>query len=101
MWEKIKTYLIYYLFGKYCIAKYKEIPIQLNKFTIYIIEDWSILLKCPCGCTNDVQLNTLEGCAPSWSYEIHKNNISISPSVKRNKGCRSHFWIKKGKILWV
>ena len=100
MWKKIKTYLRYYFFSKYSISKYDDVPLNTNKYTIYLIEDWSIYFKCPCGCTNGIQLNTLTESSPNWSYRINKNNISIHPSIRRVKGCKSHFWIKKGKVFW-
>ena len=91
MWKNFKPSIRYYLYGKYHVVAYEEIPLKLNKFTIYLIEDWSILLKCPCGCTNLVHLNTLKEVIPSWSFIINKNKISISPSGQKKQRMQESF----------
>lgn len=61
---------------------------------------WAIM-KCPCGCNEILTLSLMKKHSPSW--EVKKdgyNRISLSPSVWKTDGCRSHFFIKKGKIAW-
>ncbi len=62
----------------------------------------SLAFKCPCGCNSDIYLNLLEDAEPRWNFIITKNgNITISPSIWRKIDCRSHFFIRDGKIEWV
>lgn len=100
MWRKIKSYLRYHLFCKYSTVFCKELPHKLDVYSIYIVDNWAISLKCPCGCIKDVHLNTLTECSPCWSYETKKRDIDITPSIKRTTECRSHFWIRNGKVYW-
>ena len=103
---------------RYCFSKAKAIfkkdyqwyivnddPKTVNNRDIYIIKDGdvpdTILLKCPCGCDATIQLNLLPDAKPKWNYTIgNKKEISIFPSIWRNKGCKSHFFIKKSKVVW-
>ncbi|SAD40653.1 DUF6527 family protein [Enterobacter roggenkampii] len=65
-------------------------------------EDWSVGFKCPCGCGSVIELLLLEEAKPHWRCSIDENNIpSLYPSVWLNKGCKSHFWLKHGRIHWV
>jgi hypothetical protein len=83
-----------------------DIPILLKPKKIYIIgqteNTWLIIMECPCGCKSNIQLNLLEEFRPCWRFKIDKNKmISIYPSIWRKVGCKSHFWIKSGQIIWV
>lgn len=65
-------------------------------------ENWAVGFKCPCGCGENIQLLIPDYMAPSWQLVIHSNNdITLNPSVWMTEGCRSHFWIRKGKVVWV
>ncbi|WP_313018227.1 DUF6527 family protein, partial [Atlantibacter hermannii] len=56
----------------------------------------------PCGCGSVIELLLLEEAKPHWRCSIDENNIpSLYPSVWLNKGCKSHFWLKHGRIHWV
>jgi len=84
----------------------KELPDDIPEKKILIIADGyqpdSLAFKCPCGCNNTIFLNLLLDAKPRWKYCITKRgNISISPSIWRKTGCRSHFYILKGRIIWV
>lgn len=72
---------------------------------IYIIGEndnyWMLGFKCPCGCNELIQLNLLEEASPSWNYFLTDNIISIRPSIWRNTGCKSHFFIHKGNVKWA
>lgn len=65
-------------------------------------ESWSAGLTCPCGCGEVIELMLLPGVKPQWDLSIDRlNRPTLSPSVWRSTGCRSHFWIRNGRILWV
>jgi len=83
-----------------------ELPENVNDKTIYIIGDlsqpWLLAFNCPCGCHNVIQLNLLKEADPCWKYKVtKKKKINISPSVWRTTGCKSHFIVRKSKIVWV
>ena len=58
-----------------------------------------LLMKCPCGCNEDLPVNLDGRAGPAWRY--YPNNISgmsVYPSVWRDTGCQSHFIIRRGII---
>lgn len=64
-------------------------------------ESWSAGFHCPCGCGDVLEIALLEGAQPRWQLHVdHRGRPTLSPSVWRNDGCRSHFWVKKGKVHW-
>ncbi len=80
-----------------------DIPEVCKKKVIDIIgkeKSWLLTFLCPCGCSKIIMLNLLQEEKPNWSYSINKKRISIYPSVNRVTGCKSHFWIKNGQVLW-
>lgn len=84
----------------------EDLPIVMPINTYFIVKDGLepelLGFKCPCGCGSDILLNLLQDASPRWSYSItEKNQIDIHPSVWRNSGCRSHFFVSEGKIKWV
>jgi hypothetical protein len=73
--------------------------------TVYVIGEkgflWFVIMSCPCGCNEILNINLIEGNCPTWSLQEHSNGtISLFPSIWRTTGCRSHFFLKKGKIIW-
>jgi hypothetical protein len=79
-----------------------DIPSTIANRQIYLVGEkniWCILFKCPCGCGELIQLNTLEDEDPLWSYQI-KNGLTIRPSIRRIRGCKSHFLIIRGKVYF-
>ena len=72
---------------------------------LYIIGDygfyWRAILKCPCGCGDILYLNLDGRTFPSWNYFCEHNIPTMYPSVNRQIGCMAHFFLIKGKILWV
>jgi hypothetical protein len=58
-------------------------------------------MLCPCGCGELLQMNLLPDERPCWRLVRHKDGTSsLKPSVWRKKGCRSHFWLRRGRIFW-
>src|SRR6266498_3435559 len=86
---------------KYKLIDVRDFPKDIKSATIYIVTNEAIpdtlIFKCPCGCNADIYLNLLEDVRPRWKYIITKQKITVSPSVWRITGCRSHFFIKKSK----
>lgn len=55
---------------------------------------------CPCGCSELFNLSHIE--TFGWAITVDdKGRPDISPSILRTTGCRSHFFIKKGRVQWT
>lgn len=83
-----------------------DIPETFENQTIYLVGEaehiWAAAFLCPCGCGETVQLSLLKDARPRWHIVEHKDGtVSLSPSVWRTKGCRSHFFVRLGQIDWV
>ena len=78
-----------------------KMPIRSIVVAIEDDEIWCVGLKCPCGCGYTIELPIIKEAKPRWDININsQNQISLFPSVFLKKGCKSHFWIKNGKITW-
>jgi hypothetical protein len=63
--------------------------------------DWAVAMLCPCGCGDRLELMLLTEVRPSWRLLVDEKGLpSLKPSVWREKGCGSHFWLKAGRIVW-
>lgn len=82
-----------------------DVPDSPKEKVLYFIgEDdyyWQFIMLCPCGCNSLLHMNLIEDYYPSWSYKVDDNLISVTPSVDRTVGCKSHFFIKSGKLIWA
>ena len=59
-----------------------------------------LLLKCPCGCEDEIPINLDPRAGKAWRiYGLEEKNLTIFPSVWRDTGCFSHFIIWNGQIL--
>lgn len=91
---------------KYCIRLVDgDLPSSLDKNTIYIVAEDGffehVSMLCPCGCADVVHLNLLPDERPIWKMENHAvGGITLYPSVWRKGGCRSHYWIRQGRVKW-
>lgn len=64
-------------------------------------EDWCVGMRCPCGCGRTIELLVFPEAKPRWAISVdRKRRPSLSPSVWLQKGCRSHFWLKAGRVRW-
>ncbi|RWX40282.1 hypothetical protein EHH54_13175 [Rhizobium leguminosarum] len=64
-------------------------------------EDWSVGMRCPCGCGDTIELMVLENAQPRWDVAVDEvGRPTLHPSIWRNAGCQSHFWISRGRIHW-
>lgn len=81
-------------------------PLKLPRRNIVLAregdEDWAVAFRCPCGCGKRLELLLIKEAKPNWSIMIDQNNIpTLHPSVWLRNDCKSHFWLRKGKIKWV
>ena len=88
------------------VSRVEDAPDVVNQGIIYLIGDapkpWAASFLCPCGCGETISLSLISTDQPSWRAKISKNGlISLSPSVWRTRGCRSHFFILEGRVVWA
>jgi hypothetical protein len=88
---------------KYVAARLTEMPESLVTGRVFLVgngKPWAAAFLCPCGCGDAIRLNLLPEARPSWNVMVHKDNtVSISPSIRRDVGCHSHFWIERGYVV--
>lgn len=82
-----------------------EVPENIDPTKMYLVGEgqylWFAAFACPCGCGELVQLSLLADSRPRWRVEEHGDGTaSLHPSVWRKRGCRSHFFVKRGLIVW-
>jgi len=91
-------------FQEFNLKYVEDIPDKYRGNIIYIIgtqnTTWLLTFLCPCGCQAKVHLNLLSSDSPFWNFTIVKQRISINPSIRSKYGCKSHFWITKGRVRW-
>ena len=64
-------------------------------------EDWCVGMRCPCGCGDTIELLVIKEAKPRWDIAVNaKGQPTLSPSVWRKTGCRSHFWLRRGRVEW-
>ncbi|WP_416235422.1 DUF6527 family protein [Nitrospirillum sp. BR 11164] len=64
------------------------------------LQKWACF-RCPCGCGERVLLSLAENRRPRWSVSVDwLGRPTLSPSINRLDGCRSHFWVRRGRIEW-
>ena len=78
----------------------ENIPEKLDVGVLYVSIEYDTavhLCACGCGCEVVTPLSPAE-----WAFEYNGKSVSLSPSIG-NWGfpCKSHYWIKKGKIEWA
>ncbi len=83
-----------------------DVPDKLDNRIIYIIENegyhWKAVMVCPCGCNKILHMNLIKEYHPSWNVEIDKQNIiTLHPSINRIVECKSHFFIRRGQVVWA
>jgi hypothetical protein len=78
----------------------KFIPEQLEEKTLYISLKYNIASHlCGCGCGYEVvtPLSPVE-----WKLIFDGKSISLYPSIGNwDYPCKSHYWIKNGKVKWA
>jgi hypothetical protein len=63
--------------------------------------DWCVGMRCPCGCGQSIELMLIREVKPRWDIRIdHIGQPTLHPSIWLQRGCRSHFWLKGGRIQW-
>lgn len=87
------------------IAPGDALPAEMPRRDLVLVrddgEDWSVGMRCPCGCSEVIELALMSDVRPHWRLEVDRSGRpSLSPSVWRRTGCRSHFWVRYGRVAW-
>jgi Family of unknown function (DUF6527) len=64
-------------------------------------KDRWVLLRCPCGCNDVVTLSVQQVHQPHWKLSGVEKRPTLHPSIWRTEGCRSHFLVREGKVIWA
>lgn len=80
-------------------------PENLQTRHLYICrddgEDWSVAMRCPCGCGDKLEMMLLKEAKPKWMLKTEDQDPpTLHPSVWRQSGCGAHFWLRNGHIHW-
>lgn len=83
----------------------EDFPDELATYRVYVAGDagefWGAAMTCPCGCGDTIELNLLAQVRPRWSVPSAATGpATLSPSIWRRSGCKSHFILEKGRIVW-
>lgn len=57
-------------------------------------------MLCPCGCGETLYLRFFGTRHPQWRIARLSGPATVTPSVWRTSGCRSHFILQDGQIHW-
>jgi hypothetical protein len=104
-WEFIATRLGF-LPAPFGVVYLRELPEGLEERLVYIIGEgnhqWFAALICPCKCGATLYLNLDPHDRPCWEVIKHSGKVvSLFPSIHRQVGCGSHFWLRRGHVFWA
>lgn len=97
--------LLFWKQSRYKAKKVEELPDELDRKSVYLVGEnnhlWFAAMLCPCGCGSVLQMGLMAAQRPRWTVVEHNDGtVSLHPSVWRIVGCKSHFWLRRGKINW-
>ena len=83
----------------------EELPDRLTPATVYVLGEkqylWSVALLCPCSCGEALHMSLHDDSRPRWRIRDHRDGtVTLFPSVWRKVGCRSHFFLRRGRVEW-
>jgi len=83
----------------------EELPDNLDPGTIYVAGEnghlWFAAMICPCGCGETLYMSLQQDRRPCWRLsEDRDGSVTLHPSVWRQVGCRSHFFLRRGQVEW-
>ncbi|MET4241526.1 DUF6527 family protein [Bradyrhizobium sp. RT10b] len=83
----------------------RERPTHLRRNILYVTSGAEGpafgFLRCPCGCDETLHLRFFGTRHPQWRLTTdRKRTVTLTPSVWRQTGCKSHFVLRQGKIHW-
>ncbi len=78
-------------------SRYPE-TLEIGK--VYVCKELSCSVHlCPCGCGDRVHLPFKEKNEPGNYWGLNAN--TFTPSIQKNLGCKSHYFIINGVVKWA
>lgn len=59
-----------------------------------------MMMRCPCGCGDNLILNLDRRAGPAWRMYSRKGGLTLYPSYWRDSKCGSHFIIWGDRVVW-
>lgn len=88
----------------YRVRHLDDPPVDSEAGVLYVVGDeghyWLAVLRCPCGCGAEIQLPLSGRNSPRWKFDGNANSPTLTPSIWRNVGCKSHFFVRRGRVVW-
>lgn len=89
----------------YLVERVEDLPDDIQPLKLYLAGSdqnlWAAAMVCPCGCKDRIELNLLKTAKPCWTALVNPDGTAtLEPSVWRQKGCGSHFFLRNGLIEW-
>ena len=68
--------------------------------TLYMLPQFNVAIhNCMCGCGKQVVTPLGDG---QWSWSFDGDSTTLSPSVGNFQyDCKSHYFLRQGKVTWV
>jgi hypothetical protein len=87
------------------VVRVGSLPSLIAPHAVYILtedgEAWQASMFCPCGCGAILEMNLLPDDKPVWNVSIASDGTpTLRPSVWRQVGCKSHFFVRDGRVIW-
>ena len=87
----------------------EEFPRIPAEGTMYVsLKDHLCVYLCPCGCKSIVSIfvklrtDNFDPGKEVWDFSFNMGKPSLSPSINCiDFDCKSHYFIRKGKVEWV
>ena len=95
-------------FRRYQTQWVEDLPETPKQNTIYVVGGrkypYYAVVACPRKmCKKAIHLEISPEFKRRWEFkENYDGTLSLSPSIHViDSSCRCHYWIKKGKVIWV
>lgn len=78
----------------------EQFPLSLEEGVLYVSLEFNTAVHlCACGCKSE----TITKIAPKeWNLMYDGKDISLFPSIGNwDYPCRSHYWIRDGKVIFI
>lgn len=107
IYDFIKSVFVTKIDGAFSLQKQENVDTRKLKKNIIYIEsshenDRWLHMMCPCGCGDVISVNLMKSISPSWGLIYNEDStFTLSPSIDKTTGCKSHFFIRNSKIQWA
>ena len=77
----------------------EHVPDDPEEGVLYVSMAYSTAVhKCCCGCGREV----VTPLGPEdWRFSCEGDLATLDPSVGNGRTCGSHYWVRKGEVIWV